>query len=214
MLLFKTIFLVVGISLAGLTLAEKADRNKPMNVEADALRHEDLKQTSVFSGKVVLTKGSLIIRGDTLTLREDAQGYQHGLVTALPGTLAFFRQKREGLDEFMEGEGVTIEYDGKADTVKFIKQAQLRRYRGASLNDEMTGNLIVYNSSSEVFTIDGGQTQTQSQSNSQSRTASSSGRVRVMLSPKTPVDDAGTSAKPTVAPPALRSSTTLGEKTK
>ena len=36
--------------------AEKADRNKPMNIEADALRYDDLKQTSVFTGRVVLTK--------------------------------------------------------------------------------------------------------------------------------------------------------------
>ena len=27
--------------------AEKADRTKPMNVEADALRYDDLRQTSV-----------------------------------------------------------------------------------------------------------------------------------------------------------------------
>lgn len=206
MLHLKTFFLFLAFCLAGAALAEKADRNKPMNVEADALRHEDLKQTSVFTGKVVLTKGTLIIRGEVLTMREDAQGYQHGLVTALPGQLAFFRQKREGIDEFMEGEGVTIEYDGKADTVKFIGQAQMRRYRGASLNDEMTGNLIIYNSSSEVFTIDNGQ--------AQSRTGSSSGRMRVMLSPKSLADDGQTPSQSTAAPPAMRSSPALGEKTK
>lgn len=40
---------------AGAALAEKADRNKPMNIEADSLRYDDLKQVSVFSGRVVLT---------------------------------------------------------------------------------------------------------------------------------------------------------------
>ena len=47
----------------GAAHAEKADRNKPMNVEADALRYDDLKQTSVFTGRVVLTKGTILIRG-------------------------------------------------------------------------------------------------------------------------------------------------------
>ena len=111
--------------------AEKADRNKPMNVEADALRYDDLKQTSVFTGKVVVTKGTIVIRGARVDVRQDPEGYQYGVVTAEPGKLAFYRQKREGVDEFIEGEGETIEYDGKADRVKFIKRAELRRYRGA-----------------------------------------------------------------------------------
>src|SRR3954454_24381530 len=84
--------------------AEKADRSKPMNVEADALRYDDLKQTTIFTGKVVVTKGSIVIRGARIDVRQDTEGYQYGVVTAESGKRAFFRQKREGLDEFMEGE--------------------------------------------------------------------------------------------------------------
>ena len=102
-----------------------------MNVEADALRHDEQKQTSVFTGRVIVTKGSILIRGARIEVRQDAQGNQYGLVSADPGKLAFYRQKREGVDEYIEGEAETIEYDGRADTVKFIKQAQMRRYRGA-----------------------------------------------------------------------------------
>src|SRR5450830_1363818 len=139
-------FLTAALALVGgLACAEKADRNKPMNVESDALRYDDLKQTSVFTGRVVLTKGTILIRGTKIDVRQDADGNQFGVVTAEPGKLAFFRQKREGLDEFVEGEGETIEYDGRADTVKFIKQAQLRRFRGATLSDELSGAVILYN---------------------------------------------------------------------
>ena len=140
------LFLTAVLALCGgWAYAEKADRNKPMNVESDALRFDDLKQTSVFTGRVVLTKGTIIIRGGVISVRQDPDGYQYGVVTSEPGKLAFFRQKREGLDEFIEGEGEVIEYDGRADTVKFIGKAQLRRYRGATLNDEMTGAVILYN---------------------------------------------------------------------
>ena len=123
-----------------------------MNVEADALRYDDLKQTSVFTGKVVLTKGTIVIRGARVDVRQDPEGYQFGVVTAEPGKLAFYRQKREGVDEFIEGEGEVIEYDGKADRVKFIKRAELRRYRGATLNDEIAGSLITYDNGTDVFT--------------------------------------------------------------
>ena len=175
----KKTFLSVAVSLVfasvcGLAWAEKADRNKPMNVEADALRYDDLKQVSVFSGHVVLTKGSILIRGAQIEVRQDPDGYQYGLVTGSVATPAFFRQKREGLDEFIEGDGDTIEYDGKADTVRFVKKAQLRRLRGATLADEVTGAVILYENLSDKFTVDGAP---------KSATAPA-GRVRAMLTPK------------------------------
>jgi lipopolysaccharide export system protein LptA len=95
----------VCAALTSQAWAEKADRNKPMNVEADVLRYDDLQQTTVFSGKVVLTKGSITIRGARLEVRQDAEGYQYGTVTGSAADPAFFRQKREGVDEFIEGRG-------------------------------------------------------------------------------------------------------------
>ena len=195
-----SLLLITALALAGgVACAEKADRDKPMNVEADAMRYDEQKQTSLFSGRVLLTKGTIMIRGERIDVRKDAQGRQFGLISAEPGKLAFFRQKREGLDEFIEGEGESIEYDGAADTVKFLNNAQLRRYRGATLSDEFTGNVILYNNSSEVFSIDGAAVKNGS--------GAGSGRVRAMLTPK-PAADAPLSNASAALP--LRSSTTLG----
>ena len=173
-----------------------------MNVEADALRHDEQKQTSVFTGRVIVTKGSIVIRGARIEVRQDAQGNQYGLVSADPGKLAFYRQKREGVDEYIEGEAETIEYDGRADTVKFIKQAQMRRYRGTVLNDELTGQVILFDNTTEVFNVDGGL--------AQGSTGAPAGRVRAMLMPK-PEDAGATLPKTGSAAPALRPSKALGE---
>ncbi len=183
---------------------EKADRNKPMNIEADALRYDDLKQISVFTGKVVLTKGTIIIRGGQLDVRQDPEGYQFGLVTAEPGKLAFFRQKRDGVDEYIEGEGEVIEYNGKADTVKFIRRAQLRRFRGTVLSDEMSGGTILYDNTVDVFTVDGG-----AMRGTPGTPGATSGRVRAVLTPKP--DDTEAPAAPIrpQAAPTLRPSSTL-----
>ena len=181
--------------------AEKADRNKPMNIEADALRHDELKQTSVFTGRVVMTKGAIVLRGARLDVRQDAAGYQFGVVTAEPGKRAFFRQKRDTLagapDEFIEGESEVIEYDGRADNVKFITRAELRRFRESTLTDEITGQVIVYNNLTDVFTVDGPKT-------APNATAAPGSRVRAVLSPK----DApkGAAAAPGAPGPALRPS--------
>ena len=199
-----SLLLIAALAFAGSWAhAEKADRNKPMNVESDALRFDDLKQTSVFTGRVVLTKGTIIIRGGVISVRQDPDGYQYGVVTSEPGKLAFFRQKREGLDEFIEGEGEVIEYDGRADTVKFIKAAQLRRFRGAALNDEFTGAVILYNNITDVFSIDGVVAPGQ---------PGASGRVRAML---TPVPDTTVAApangnSKALPAPALRATSVLG----
>ena len=181
--------LAACLLLAGPVWAEKADRNKPMNIEADALRYDDLRQLSVFTGNVVLTKGSIVIRGERLEARQDPEGFQFGVVTAAPGKRAFFRQKREALDEFIEGEAERIAYDGRADTVKFTGQAQLRRLRGSSVADEVHGETIVYENLTDTFTVDGAAAQGAS---------GTRGRVRAMLTPKpdTSKPDAANPATP------------------
>ncbi len=179
----------------GLAQAERADRDKPMNIEADAMRYDDLKQTNVFTGNVLMTKGTIVTRGARVDVRKDAQGYQFGVVTAEPGKRAFFRQKREGVDEYIEGEGEVIEYDGRADKVTFIRRAVLRRYVGTQLNDEVTGGVIVYDNVSEVFTVDAGKPG-----------SSGGGRVRAVL---TPQPSASAPAAPVVPTQPLRPSTRL-----
>ena len=52
--LFTTAVAVIAL-IAQPVAAEKADRDKPMNAEADALRYDDLKQRSVFTGNVVIS---------------------------------------------------------------------------------------------------------------------------------------------------------------
>jgi lipopolysaccharide export system protein LptA len=181
--------------------AEKADRNKPMNIEADSLRYDDLKQVSVFNGRVLLTKGSIQIRADRLEVRQDPDGFQFGVATGAPDKPAFYRQKREGLDEFIEGEGETISYDGRADTVTFARRAQLRRLRGSLLADEITGGNIVYENLTDLFTVDG-------IAKNGTSGALGTGRVRVMLTPKPEA------SAPAPDPTGLQPSATLGGKPK
>lgn len=186
--------------------ADKEDRNKPINIEADALRYDDLKQTSVFTGRVVVTKGSLIIRGDQVEVRQDPEGYQYGVVTADPGKLAYFRQKRSGgADESIEGEGDVIEYDGRADMLKLIRNAQLRRFRGAKMTDEVIGAEIRYNNITDEFMVDGAVAK-----------GETPGRVRAVLTPKANTVATPASA-PASAPPAgatLRSTPSVGKERK
>jgi lipopolysaccharide export system protein LptA len=179
--------------------AEKADRLKPMNAEADAMRHDDLRQLTVLTGNVVITKGTIVIRGNRVEVSQTPDGYQRAQISAAPGATAYYRSKRDGVDEFMEGEAEVIDYDGRSDTVVFTRRAVLRRYVGATLADETTGAIIRYDNTSAVFTVDG------------APRGASGGRVRALLSPRQDANaPAAAPPAPAAGTPALRPSTTLG----
>ncbi|OVZ59518.1 lipopolysaccharide transport periplasmic protein LptA [Pigmentiphaga sp. NML080357] len=147
---------LAALACAGPAAAARADSAQPTTVDADALRYDDLKQTSIFTGNVVLTKGSLILRADRLELREDAEGYQFGVATANSGKLVHVRQRREGTDEYIEGEGERVEYDGRNELIHFISKAVVKRLACEQMVDEVRGQRITYNQRTETYTATGG----------------------------------------------------------
>ena len=88
------------------------------------MRADDAKQTATFEGKVVVTQGTLVIRGDRMVVHQDADGFKYG---AAYGNLASFRQKREGYDEYIDGEAERIEYDSKAEKMQMFDRAYLKK---------------------------------------------------------------------------------------
>jgi lipopolysaccharide export system protein LptA len=199
---FLTLLLALAATFGSAPVsAERADRSKPMNVEADALRYDDLRQTSIFTGRVVATKGTIVVRGARIEVKQDPEGFHQAIVTAAPGQLAFWRQKRDNVDEYIEGEGETIEYDGRADRVKFVGRAEMRRFQGATLADETSGNLITYDNTTDVFTVDGGAAA------GGAAAANPGGRVRAVLAPRgaatAPAAPAGAPAAPLRSSPSV-----------
>ncbi len=181
------ISLLAAVATAGIffacapqAFAERADKDKPVIIDADKGSGDDLNQTSVYTGNVVLTKGTILMRGDQLTTRQDPEGYSFGtLISTQPGKLAYFKQKREAVDEYIEGQAERIEYDEKSDTVKLFNRAVVKRLTAGRDADEIRGDRIDYNSRTEIYNA---------QSNTPSNGAAAAGgkdsRVRVILQPK------------------------------
>lgn len=136
-----------GLLLSSNSYAERADRNKPLHLEADRGSVDDAKQVSTFNGNVQLTQGTILIRGDKLVVVQDKDGFAHGTVT---GRLASFRQKREGYDEYVDGYAERIEYDSLSEIVNFYGQAHMKREK-----DDVRGDHITYNSKTEIFQVIG-----------------------------------------------------------
>ncbi len=176
--------------------AERADRNQPLTLESDQPCTVNLlKQTSQCSGNVVVTQGSLQLHAQRLELRETPDGYQIATATGTEADPARCRQKRDGIDEYVDGSAERIVYDGKAGTLRFEGDAVVRRLAGSRTMDEIHGRLIVWDSLAEQFSVEGGA----------ATAANPGGRVRAVIAPRA-------ASAPPSAPLPLQPSGTLGER--
>jgi lipopolysaccharide export system protein LptA len=162
------VFAAVVALLAAAAHAERADRDKPVNIESDRMTADDTKKTATFEGSVVLTQGTLKIEADRIVVRQDESGFQYGVAYGNP---AKFRQKRDGSDEFVDGQALRLEYDGRAERVEFFDEARLHRDSG----DDIRGNYISYDAKTEYFTVNSG---------SQAAKSGRDSRVRATIMPK------------------------------
>jgi lipopolysaccharide export system protein LptA len=183
------------IVLAGCCLpamAERADKDQPTIIEADRGVFDELKQVNVVTGRATLTRGTMRITGERMELRTAPDGYRSALVTAAPGQLATFRQRRDqvrpGVEEYIEGSAERIEWDEKTESVRFVSKAQWRRLENGVVRDEITGQAISYDAAASTYRIDGGE--------------QGSGRVRAVIAPRT-------TETPKAPPAPLRPATEL-----
>ena len=205
---FALVFAGLAALAAAPAQAEKADRFKPLNVEADLPGKIDLlNQHVVFNGNVVVTKGTMTIRASRIEVRESPDGYHTAVAFGSPSQHATFRQKRDTPDEYIAGDAERLEYDGKSDVIRFVNNASVRRLRGSETADEISGNLVTYDSGTEVFNVTGGAPATAS---------NPGGRVRAVLTPKegsaAAAEAARAASAAASAPPQLRTAPSLGDK--
>ncbi len=145
--------------------AEKADRDKPVNIEADTVTLDDVKKISVYSGNVILTQGTLMLHADRVQATQNATGLDKLSAIGRPVT---FRQKLDGSEDMIEGESGRIEFDSVSNQLELIGQAHLKRG-----GDELHGAQISYNANTGFYKVVG-------QPNAQGP----SGRVRATILPK------------------------------
>ncbi|HZW12994.1 MAG TPA: lipopolysaccharide transport periplasmic protein LptA [Noviherbaspirillum sp.] len=178
---FFLLLLMLTAAATGNVHAEKADSDKPTNVEADQMAYDDVKQINTFAGNVVLTRGTLIMRAHKMIVTQDPAGYQFATLLAPAGGLATFRQKRDaGPNQWVEGHAERIEYDGKTEIVKLFSKAMIRRLEGNKPTDEVEGEFISYDSRAEFFTVNNTAT---------GESKPGGGRIKATIQPRTESKD-------------------------
>ncbi len=152
--------------------AEKADRDKPINIESNSISVDEINKTQIFEGNVVMIQGTTELRANRLVVTQDADGFQKGVATGGDKGLARFRQKRDDKNEYIEGEAEKIEHNAKNEKTEFFVRAWVKNGQ-----DEVRGNYISYESLTEKFTAtSGGQTR--------SAKGEADARVKAIIQPK------------------------------
>lgn len=152
-------------------LAEKADRSKPTQVEANRMSADDARRMNIFEGNVVVTRGTIRVLADRLVVRQDSEGNQ---VTTATGEPVRFRQRQDPKPpategEWMDGEARRIVIDDAKGTIELFENARVNRG-----GDEVAGDYIYVDQRSDFFQVSAGKGKRESE-----------GRVRAILQPKT-----------------------------
>ena len=130
--------------------AEKADRDKPTQIEANRMSADDTRRMTIFEGNVVLTKGTIAVRAERIVVRQDAEGFQYTSATGAPVRFKQKQDPKEGEKEgrWMDGEAMRIEIDDRKQTIELFEKARVNR--GC---DEVAGNYIFVDQRSDFFSV-------------------------------------------------------------
>lgn len=176
---------VLGVAGIAPASAEKGDREKPINYSADSGDVNIQTKSGTLVGNVVITQGTLMIRADKVTFKQNAD---NSLSATAYGNPVSFRQKRDALDEYYEGFAQRGEYDGTKNLLQLYDHALLRRG-----GDEIRSNYISYDTATELFKAEG-------RASSTPGDESLGARVRGVFQPKGEATKGG--AKPAPGKPA------------
>lgn len=191
----QCLILLAGLGSLAPACAEKADKDKPVHLEADRIAIDDAKKIHILEGNVQLTRGTLVIRTEKLVVTQDANGFQKGVAYGGAGGLAHFRQKREGKDEYIDGEAERIEHDGNLEKTDLFNRAFVK-----SGMDEVRGQYISYDGRSENYVVTSGANGTSAAA------AGKPDRVRAVIQPKKdgkPVPPVSAAGAPLQEAPAI-----------
>lgn len=183
----RIIAVLLAAILPMLTLsayAEKADSLKEKKITADHTEVDNVKQIYTYTGNVIVTQGTLILKGAKLVDVTTKEGYNLATLYAAPGGRATMRQKRDGgADLWVEGEASDkITYDEKSSKAELFSNAKVRRLTGTKTTDESDGAYLSYNSQTEIVT---------GANNESGVSKPGEGRVTVTIQPHVPEEPKG-----------------------
>lgn len=160
---------ILAITLSLLSVhswALKSDTSQPIQIVADHLTVDQKTMTSTFTGRVVITQGSLTANSNSATASQDAAGNKY---VHLVGTPVTFSQKQDD-GEMMNGQCNVFDYSTKDNMAILTGRARINKGGNLVMGDKLT-----YNTQTQIYNA--------ISNNANGVNATKSGRVTVILQP-------------------------------
>lgn len=173
---------LIAIAVLGMAVmsasAEKADAQKTAVIDYTNLQVDEVNQTTILTGNVIVTKGTLVLRAEKAVIKRTPDEYIEVTLTTIPGKRATFRQKRDGgPDLWVEGEASRIEFNERASIVQLFSGARIRQLEGGRMTDEIQSEYISYDAMREIFTA---------RNDASGESKPGAGRGRMIIAPRKP----------------------------
>jgi len=122
-------YLTAAVSIlgCGMAFALSTDKEQPIEVEANAGELDDVKNVTVYTGDVVVIRGSIRMTGDKMTVYYDENDDVETLI--MDGRPATYRQLPDNSEVYDEAEALRMEYYELRNMVILLREAEVRQER-------------------------------------------------------------------------------------
>ncbi len=145
----KSILFVCLLGASSMNLALAAtpntpDEEQPVNISANSLNAQEKSGISIYKGNVIVTQGSLTLKGDVITVKHPNSQLQTVKSTGKPASFKRFSQTDQA---WLKGQANTIEYNAINKTVLLVGNAQVEQpgqhlIKGPKLFYDMTNQTL------------------------------------------------------------------------
>lgn len=147
-MLFRNLRAQTALAIASLAVtvtgwALPSDREQPINIQADAAEQvmQEGRETTVYTGSVIMTQGSMLIEGDEVTIFSKERTVTKIVAVGKP---AHFKQQSEQEQPPVKAYAQRINYDLNGETIVLFDEASLLQG-----GDTISGKRIDYNIATE-----------------------------------------------------------------
>ena len=161
----KIIFSACIIFSVSLAIASSEDTQQPITIEADRAVLDEKKQTSTYTGNVILKQGDIEVRADTITVYSREGRLQRVIAEGDP---VHYKQQQQK-DDDIRGVSQRMEYEAESNRVLLLGGAEL--WQGGN---RFSGERIQYDPEQEKVIATGGLNSTENGAK----------RVQIILQPQ------------------------------
>jgi lipopolysaccharide export system protein LptA len=155
---------LLSLLISNNACAKNGDETKPVQIDANQATLDQKAMVTVFTGNVVITRGTLVIHANQGVASQNPQGER---TINLYGTPVYFSQMMDD-NEKVEGQANQFEYNTKTNLAVLTGRARIRK-----VNNMVIGDKITYNTKTQIYSV--------SANNANGVNRVKSGRITVIL---------------------------------